>query len=182
MMRSLLALGLSLLGVSAWAQDVSSGPDVGSKPPALKVFDVTGKHEGKEIDYTADRKELPTVYLFVNAAKFDRPMARFLRELDTATQNDGGDRYVVAVWVGGDAAKLKDYLPRVQMSIKLDGTAMAVHEGDATGPEGWVLNSDAHLTAVVCHKGKVAAKFGYQSINETDVPAVRKALTKAIGK
>jgi hypothetical protein len=38
------------------------------------------------------------------------------------------------------------------------------------------------LTAVVANKGKVAAVFGYQSLNETDVPAVHEALMKALAK
>jgi hypothetical protein len=42
------------------------------------------------------------------------------------------------------------------------------------------MNADAHLTAVVANKGKVAATFGYQSINETDVPKVKEALENAI--
>ena len=42
------------------------------------------------------------------------------------------------------------------------------------------MNPDARLTAVVANKGKVAATFGYQSINETEVPRVKEALKKAI--
>jgi hypothetical protein len=35
------------------------------------------------------------------------------------------------------------------------------------------------VTAIVAGKGKVAASFGYRSINDTDVPEVRAALKKA---
>ena len=61
--------------------------------------------------------------------------------------------------------------------------------GDIEGPvpsgaprdeTGWAVNADAHRTAVVANKGKVAATFGYRSINETDVRKVKEALAKAI--
>ena len=47
------------------AADVDSGPEVGDKAPALKVLAVTGEHEGKEVDYAADRDDKPTIYVFV---------------------------------------------------------------------------------------------------------------------
>jgi hypothetical protein len=58
-------------------------------------------------------------------------------------------------------------------------TALTCYPGGAEGPKGWGVNADAHLTAVLANKGKVAATFGYRSLNETDVPAVRDALKKA---
>ena len=53
---------------------------------------------------------------------------------------------------------------------------------DRNGPKGWDLNDQARLTAVVVNKQSVAARFGFVSINETDVPAVRDALKKALEK
>jgi hypothetical protein len=72
-----LAVGVLLLPAYVLGQDVPSGPEKGKAVPALKVFDATGPHEGKEVDYAADRKGKPTVYLFIQAAKWDRPMARW---------------------------------------------------------------------------------------------------------
>ncbi|OWK34551.1 hypothetical protein FRUB_10522 [Fimbriiglobus ruber] len=159
---------------------MTSGPEKGKRVPALKVFDATGPHEGKEVDYAADRKDAPTVYVFVRADVWDRPMARFLKKLDEAVQKGGGDERVVAVWVGGDADKNKEYLPLAQKSLQFQATSLTVFAGDKTGPEKWDVNSDAHLTAVVAAKGVVTAVFGYRSINETDVPAVHDALKKTL--
>ena len=61
---------------------MESGPKAGEKVGELKVFAVAGPVEGKEVDYAAERKDAPTVYLFVNAEKFDRPMARLLKTVD----------------------------------------------------------------------------------------------------
>jgi len=176
----LLALSLLVFAVPARGQDVTSGPDKGAKVPELKVFDATGAHKDKEADYAADRKDKPTVYLFVNAEKFDRPMNRFMKALDGAVKKDFEGAYVVAVWVGGDADKLKEFLPRVQQSVQYEATALTFYDGAKEGPKGWNVNADAHLTAVVANKGKVTATFGYQSINDTDVPKVKEALEKAI--
>jgi hypothetical protein len=175
-----LLVVLLLLSGFAFGQDVTSGPDVGQKVPALKVFDATGPHKDKDVDYAADRKEKPAVYLFIAADKWDRPMARFLRKLDEAVA-DVKDASVVAVWLTADVEKTKEYLPRAQQSLQLQATALTCFTGDKAGPEGWNANADAHLTAVVAHKAKVGAKFGYQSLNETDVPKVVEALKKAIG-
>src|SRR5262249_2906562 len=66
----------------ALGQEVVSGPDRGSKVPTLKVFDATGPAQGKDVDYATERKGKPTIYVFIQADKWDRPMARFLKELD----------------------------------------------------------------------------------------------------
>jgi hypothetical protein len=179
--RTLACLTLLGLVAPAPAQGVSSGPAAGEKVPALKVFDATGENADKDVDYAAARKGQPTVYLFVRADKFDRPMNRFLRALDGAVQKDFPDVYVVAVWLTDDAAKTKELLPRVQQSVGFGATALTCYAGGAEGPKGWGVNADAHLTAVLANKGKVAATFGYPSLNETDVPAVRDALKKMRG-
>ena len=105
----LLSVGIVLSGgLLALAQDVESGPEKGAKVPALKVFDATGENKDKNVDYAAARKSKPTVYLFINAEKFDRPMNRFMKTLDGAIMKDFEDAYVVAVWVNGDADKVKE--------------------------------------------------------------------------
>jgi hypothetical protein len=159
---------------------VESGPEKGARVPALKVYDATGENSEKSVDYASLRKSKPTVYLFVAADKFSRPMNRFMKTLDGKVANDFDDVYVVAVWLTDDEDKTKEYLPKVQTSVGYEKTALTVFKGK-DGPKGWNINSDAHLTALVAHKGKVTARFGYHSVNDTDVPAVLKELKK-IGK
>jgi hypothetical protein len=177
--RTLACLALVGLVAPAPARGVSSGPAVGEKVPALKVFDATGENADKEVDYAAQRKDKPTAYLFVRADKFDRPMNRFMKALDGAVRKDFPDTYVVAVWLTDDVVKTKELLPRVQQSVGYGATALTCYTGGAEGPKGWNVNADAHLTAVLANKGKVAVTFGYRSVNETDVSAVRDALRKA---
>ena len=108
-------------------------------------------------------------------------MARFMKKLDEAIGKEEG-AYVVAVWLTEDSGKTKEYLPRAQMSLQFENTALACFTGDKEGPKDWTINADAHLTAIVAHQGKVAARFGFQSLNETNVPAVIDALKKASKK
>jgi hypothetical protein len=102
--RVLLAFSGLFLASLAWAQEVSSGPDQGKKVPPLKVFAATGPNKDTEIDYAAERKEKPTIYLFIQADKWDRPMARFLRKLDQALQKANDEAVLVAVWLTEDPA------------------------------------------------------------------------------
>jgi hypothetical protein len=165
---------------SAPAQDVSSGPNKNAKVPALKVFDSTGLNKDKEVDYAAERKDKPTIYLFVRADKFDRPMNRFMKGLDSEVKKESEDAYIVAVWLTDDVDKTKERLPVVQQSVQYENTALTIFTGGKDGPKHWNANADAHLTVVLATKGKVAATFGYQSVNETDVKVVRAAFKKSL--
>ena len=172
----------ALLAVApaALAQDVSSGPDKDAKVPALKVFDATGPNKDKDVDYAAERKDKPTIYLLVRADKFDRPMNRFAKGLDDRVKKDSEDAYIVAVWLTDDVDKAKERLPAVQQSVQYQNTALTIFTGGKDGPNDWHANPDAHLTVVLAVKGKVVATLGYQSVNETDVKAVREAFQKAL--
>ena len=179
MNRYLLGIGVaSCVAVTALA-DVESGPKAGEKVAALKVFGVVGPVEGKEVDFAAEKKGDPTVYLFVKPDSWSRPMARFAKVLDGKVGDVHEKASVVAVWVGGDADKSKEYLPKAQESLKFGRTALTVF-ADKAGPEGWAINPDADLTVVVAHGGKVHTTFAFGSVNDTDVKAVEEALKKAV--
>jgi predicted transcriptional regulator len=83
------------------------------------------------------------------------------------------------VWVTGDAAKSKEYLPRAQQSLDFKATALTCCTEGEAGPKGWTINADAHATIVVAHRGKVAMVFGYMSLNDTQVRTVLDALKKS---
>lgn len=88
---------------------------------------------------------------------------------------------IVAIWLGDKAFdKHKEYLPRIAMSLKFSKTQLAAFDGQKSGPDGWGINGDTHLTAVVANKGKVAKSFAFTSVNETDVKAVIAELKKTM--
>ncbi len=162
--------------------DVESGPKPGEKVTELKIFAATGTNEGKDVDIAMLRKDEPTIYLFVNAEKFSRPMAKFLRAIDAKVNDDSDKAVAVAIWVGGDIDKMKAYLPTAQMSLKFAKTDLAVYTENKTGPNGWGLNNDAHLTAVIVHGGKVVKSFAFVSVDDGDAKAVLEALKAAVKK
>jgi hypothetical protein len=153
--------------------DVESGPKVDAKIAELKVTFVTGTNEKKEIDLAADRKDEPTVYFFVNTAKFDRPVYRFMKEVDSKLAETNEKAHGYAIWIAPPDDQKRRLTP-ISESAKFAKTDIG-WIAKAT-PEGWGLNDDAHLTVVVAKKAKVAKVFAWKSVNETDAKAVLEAI------
>src|SRR5438874_8646772 len=175
------AAGLTLVLIPAVCADDDSGPKAGKKVAKLKAFGVVGKVESKEADFAAERKDAPTIYLFVAAQEGGipvggRPAARFMKKLDEEVGKIDGAA-IIAIWLGDKAFdKHKEYLPRIAMSLKFEKTQLAAFDGPKSGPDGWAINGDTHLTAVVVNKGKVAKSFAFVSVNDTDVKPVMEEL------
>jgi hypothetical protein len=162
------------------------GPKAGAGVPKLPAVVVTDKAAEKETDLAGDRKDAPTVYVFVNADQFkgenipfNRPAHRFIKTLDEKI-GDVTDAKVVAVWVGGDADKNKEYVPKIDKYY--GNTVRGVSSADSNGPKDWALAGNATLTVVAAHKGKVVKGWAFESVNETDVPTVVDELKKAAEK
>jgi hypothetical protein len=167
---------------------IESGPKAGDKVAKLKVFGVIGEVEGKEADFAAERKDAPTIYIFVQAEENGipvggRPAARFMKALDKDISEADEKAAVVAIWLGDKAfEKHKEYLPRINISLSFEHTFLAAFDGEKSGPLDWAINPDAHLTVVIAHKGKVVKSIAFVSVNETDVKPVLAELKKAVGK
>jgi hypothetical protein len=161
------AFALSALLLSS--PDVESGPKVGAKIPPLDAFAVVGEVEDKRVDFVKLRKAKPTIYVFVNAERWDRPIARYLRKLDEELASAKDRSAVVAVWVSNDVDKSKEYLPLAQQSLKFECTALGVFAEPNVTPPDWEISANAALTVVVAKDAKAAAVFGYDSANDGDV-------------
>jgi hypothetical protein len=170
----LLAVLLAAAGIARAA--IESGPAMDSALPELKADAASGDDAGKKITFTTTRKARPTIYVFIRADRFDRPIARFLKALDKALLELGKDTHVVAVWLTDDAGKTREYLPKVQQSLKLEATTLAFYAEDKLGPNAWAINDRAFVTTIVSDGAKVKARFAEQSLNETNVPEVTGAL------
>lgn len=157
---------------------MKSGPEVGSKVANFKVFATTGVHEGKEVDFPAERKDLPTVYFFVNHEHWGRPMARFIKTVDTEVGKGKSKTEAVAVWLTDKPDELKDHLPKVQQSLQMQATALAVFTGEKSGPKEWKVNDKAHITVVVVHKGQVKATIAHEAVTDADAKKVVDAVKK----
>jgi hypothetical protein len=172
-----IACVVCVIAAAAWA-DVDSGPAVGNAVPELKVYAVTGEHADKEVTMSAERGDKPTVWMFVPKDMWNRPMARLMKDLDTQIK-DVNDAQLVGVWLTNDQFTTKDYLPKAQQSIKLERSALTYYQGDPAGPADWGINPDAEVTVVVTGGGKIAATWGFVSVNETVAEQILTALKQA---
>ena len=180
MMRLPLPLAVLAFVATLAHAAIESGPAVGAALPELKAFAVTGDDAGKKITFTTTRKTKLTVYVFIRADRFDRPIARYLKTLDKALVDLGRDTHVVAVWITEDADKTREYLPKVQQSMKFEAATLALYAEEKAGPSAWALNDRAHVTTVVTDGTMVKARFAEQSLNETNVPEVTVALKQLL--
>ncbi len=172
--------GLMLATSIVWA-DVESGPPVDQLLTALKVQTVTNGQPGEVMDIAAQRGDQPTVYVFLPAARFDRPAGRFIKTLDTAMQKRQmlhPTLQVVLVWMVDDATIGATRVSAIQGSLQLNASQWTVWKDGATSPDGWAVNDRASVTVVIVDKKKVTATFGYDSINDTVVPMIDAAVAK----
>lgn len=168
------------LGLGAQAQEIASGPAQGAAVPSLKVYDATGPFKEQEVDYPAQRKGRPSIYLFVQADLFDRPMNRFMKNIDSAIKKDFANAYVVAVWLTEDVNKTKERLPVYQQSVKYEATALTCFPGDKAGPKDWHISDKGGITVVLANQNKVVLAYGIQGPNDTDAPKVLRTFRKII--
>ncbi len=113
-----------------------------TKAKGFPAYAVTGDQSGQTVDFVAARKDEPTLYAFVQAEKWDRPLARLLRTIDEELPAiDGAENLqIIAVWLTDDRTASKEYLPRARPpcnsarppSPSSRGTASALKGGRST--------------------------------------------------
>jgi hypothetical protein len=170
------------LFVSVRSQAVAAGPEVGKDVPKLPGAVLGADVNYEDADLAAKSRDKFVVYLLVNSAKWDRPIARFLKTLDTKLPEYAATPELIAVWVTADAAQTKEYLPKVRQSLQFERTTLAAFADDGNGPADWNASADASLTVVLTDQGKTVETFEFVSTNETDVPQVGEAIKKAVEK
>jgi hypothetical protein len=166
-------------GIAAdWAR--ADGPEVGKAVPALKIQAMTSDGNFEEADGATAAAGKPVVYLLVQHSKWDRPIARFLKVLDDKIRDNSATAVAYGVFLSSVVEQVKEYLPKVNQSLKFQHMTLGSYTDDGTGPADWNVSGDAGLTVAVAYQGKITATFSYVSTNETDVPAVLEAVKKAV--
>lgn len=167
-----------LCGVqSGWA--VESGPEPGAALPALKAQAVVDTRAADVKDIVAERGQHPTVYVFLNDSRFDRPAAQYLRSVDELVQKLQRREPLsgmVIVWLSDDAENRAERVSRFQSALRLPAGQWVIDPNGNSGSDGWALNDQAAVTAVLAHNQKVVARFAYDSLNGTDAEALGKAI------
>lgn len=145
------------------------GQEVKPVPP-LEVVVCVGEKAGEKSELTSRRGKKPTIYMFIQAEHWDRPIARLVRGLDIGVADKITDGGLVLVWLSNnEVERFREHLPRVQQSLKLSMTTYSVWPGDPFGPAAWAINRDDHVTAITANDGKIIARHAFRSTNEGDV-------------
>ena len=97
----IVATCVVLSGVVTVQAQLKSGPAVDAEVTGFKVHALTGefseKDKAKDVDFQQERQDKTTIYLFVAADKFDRPLGRYFKTLDQALVKGANETDVRAV-------------------------------------------------------------------------------------
>ncbi|MEI7922014.1 MAG: hypothetical protein WCJ40_08905 [Planctomycetota bacterium] len=171
--HALMILSLALITAALPGQESTTGTPVGKPIPKLETVVCVGENEGQKQELTAKRLGKPTIYVFIQAEHWDRPLARLLRELDQKTKEHLTDGTVVAVWLSNqEVDRFREHLPRVQQSLKLAMTTYTVRPGDPFGPPAWSINRDDHVTVITVKDAKTLGRHSFKSTNEGDAARI----------
>ena len=169
----LMILFLASLTSALLGQELTSGTPVGKPIPILETVVCVGENEGQKQELTAKRLGKPTIYVFIQADHWDRPIARLLRDLDQKTKERLTDGTVLAVWLSNqEVDRFREHLPRVQQSLKLVMTTYTVWPGDPFGPPAWSINRDDHVTLITVKDAKTLGRHSFESIYESDTARI----------
>jgi len=166
---AILAMLLAVFGANP-------GPEAGKAPPGLPAHLV--KKDEKVADLLADRKDAPSVVVLVRSEKFDRPLARTLRELDRESFRKNPEAKVVMVFLAADKKAWRERLVLVDKSLQLDNTILGVTDEEKLMAD-WGASVDHAMTVVVIGGGKVAKGFGFAQGGDGQAAEILQALPKA---
>lgn len=158
--------------------DIKAGPEVGKSIPELKVTQIHGEHAGKEVDARELSKTASTIFVTVRKDKWDRPVARVLKQLDEAVTKQDNKAQIVIVWVSKDADHAKEYLPKAQQSLKLSASTWNHFNGEVYDAASWQLSGDGPLNIIITKAGKAHWGRAFATVDEKIVGKVTDALMK----
>jgi hypothetical protein len=158
--------------------DIKAGPEVGKPIPELKLSQIHGADAGKEVDARELAKPASTIFITIRKDKWDRPVARVLRQLDEAVAKQDSKAQIVIVWVSKDADHAKEYLPKAQQSLKLSASSWNHFNGEVYDAAGWQLSGDGPLNIIITKAGKVHWGRAFATVDEKIVNKVTEALAK----
>lgn len=159
--------------------DIVAGPELYKPIPSLKTLQIVGDQADKEINWNETAKTKPHIIAFVRSDKWDRPVARVLKQLDDAlitVRKDIPDVHLGIIWVSKDIERAKEYLPKVQQSIKLQASSWNHFNGEIYDTTGWQLSGDGALNIVIVKENKAAWGRSFSTMEESIVRKTISAL------
>lgn len=178
----MLTLLCLLLSTGFDDKEIVSGPELNKPVPSLKTLQVVGDHADKEVDWKELTEKKPTLLVFVRSDKWDRPVARVLKQVDDAliaARKDYPDVHIGIIWISKDAERAKEYLPKVQLSIKLQASSWNFFNGEVYDAAGWQLSGDGAINIVLVKEGKSTWGRAFDTMQES---IARQAMAALKGK
>lgn len=155
-MKQLLVASLAVLFMSASAlvaAEPKSGLEVGERPGAFQVRDVTGPSKGKSLCYRCQYGNKPVVTIFTREINED--VAKLVKELDGVVgenQDQKMSAFVVLLTDDPDAAESK--LEALAKDNKIKNIPLTIFDGVA-GPPEYKISEDAALNVMMWVKSDV---------------------------
>ena len=178
-----LLTALLLFGVTATlaAEDLVSGPPVGTKLSTVECYANSGPFSGQEaFDAAKVIGDNPGAFLFIHV--LNRNTAPVLRGFDNLTTELGLFGFeAFLVMLGSDRTAGEEQMARVNGSLRLRHPIVLSLDG-LDGPGDLALNRRCTLSLVVVNEGKVTQTFGFTDTGLYDLERIRASFESAIGE
>jgi hypothetical protein len=97
-------------------------------------------------------------------------VARVLKQFDdalVAARKDLPDAHIAIVWIGKDGERAKEYLPKVQQSLKMQVSSWNHFNGEVYDASGWQLSGDGALNIVLVKDNKAVWGRAFSTMQES---------------
>lgn len=178
MTRGLLGLSTAVVfGMfsAVSAGELKSGLEVGERPPAYNVRDITGPSAGKSLCYRCQYGSKPVVNIF--AREMTPALASLVKKVDEQIAKNGDkdlSGFVVVLTEDADGAGEKLTALAKDKSIKK--TPLTVFEGEA-GPPNYKIAKDADVTVMMWVGSEVKVNKAFAA-GKLDDKAVEEIVAK----
>ncbi|MFI4875689.1 MAG: hypothetical protein ACIALR_10140 [Blastopirellula sp. JB062] len=157
-----LCLGFSANGLlAAEAEEVKSGLDMGAKPAAFTVEDVTGPAKGESLCYRCRYSGRPTIAIF--AREMDESVQSLVKQIDQTVAKNSDQKLSAFVVMLSDApADCKSELEKVAAANKIEETPLTVFK-DSKGPSPYKVSKDAKVSVMMWNADGVKVNHAYSA-------------------
>ena len=132
----------------AHAVELKSGLEVGDRPRAFHVTDVTGPAAGDTLCYRCKYGGRPVVTIFIR--RIDENVSRLIAEVDLVVGKNREDKRMAAfvVKLSEDRDAAEEALKNMARKSRLRHTPLTIFDG-AAGPRGYNVAKDAEVTVMM---------------------------------
>ncbi len=188
-MKNLFVLSLGFVAAVALsgnvsAEEIQSGPKVGSSLGAFYVTKVAGAEEdgvdqGKNLCYRCRNGAKPQVIVFTRST--DPKVAELVRKLDKAVDTNSSSNLRVFInLLGEDKEDLTETAKSFAEKSKTKNVPFVVPNEFENGPDNYGINAKAAVTITLASDLGVKASHAVADAKDLDVESVLKDLTKIL--